>query len=357
MDQLPLAPHWWRSRVALGLAVLLWCGRSQEDQCLLDDKGQDRQNHRSLLQSAPIRRLSHAGAKVSKSLVESSKEVREQSFVEMGSSSTLDSTIDSVARAMEDKFMSKIFGNQSIAELAGQEVCGTRPLFPQLQLELEVYRRLGFVDAKYARCRVPSIRSLALKMPMGKSVTSGADALYTVFDQLTQTKYHELTERRALAAQCMAVVFCALVMLSLFGLASNLRGGSPKAADDENQANEDGRMLRLAWIRGSSSWVGVSLDWLEPVIKRYGWSSGDMAKAQVQEKIEDGTSSQYEAYTALREAWREEVAYHGLENASLLRSIRRFLGAGAISWLLFCAGIAAFLEHHIDGAESRVSIS
>mmetsp|Transcript_91460 Transcript_91460/g.167880 ORF Transcript_91460/g.167880 Transcript_91460/m.167880 type:complete len:2228 (-) Transcript_91460:33-6716(-) len=219
----------------------------------------------------------------------------------------------------------------------GQETCGTRPVFPQLQFELEVYRKLELVESHYAQCHEPSIRKIAVNMPFGHSITSTGDAMYQRFDRmLDKDNYHFLKDRRRLVAKVFAGVFCFLAILTIgyFAVAS-----FPLEAD--NKAS-DALLVETSWKAGSRSWFGLDWSWLEPVISRFGWASAPQMKLG---ELEMNVEEDLVDYVMFRRIWQEEVKKSKRpEHTDILKAMRRFVGTPALAWLLFAASMAAILE-------------
>jgi len=247
------------------------------------------------------------------------KSTSERNFVQMGKQKSVDEEGDAVHRP------------------AGKpEVCGTRPLFPQLQFELEVYRKLGLVTSQYAQCSVPNIRDIALDVPLGSTVTSTVDSLYENLDFLMASTWEDLRERRTLIAHGLVGIFCALALMTIGSYATSMYSAMTSA-----KTQDDMGLIQTSWKQSAMYWMGTNLVFLEPLIARFGWP--DVSQISLQDS-DASPEAHIDAYVEFRKAWQEEVNANGLENADLLRTAARFVGTRVLVWMLFTAGVAALLE-------------
>lgn len=224
---------------------------------------------------------------------------------------------------------------------ATTQICGTRPLFPQLQFELEVFRKLGLVESSYARCRVPSLQLLALSVPLGHGVAAGANELYSSVDAVMRTRLPASHERRTVVAQFIAAVFFVVALLFLVSYLSTAFSGWSEWVDAV-AGQSDFTAIQTAWKRGSVQWMVPSLSWLEPIIGRYGWATALDQKAESL----DGVAQELhlESYLHFRACWEDELKLRGTDNANLLPAVGHFFGRSILAWMLLMAGAAAFLE-------------
>jgi len=217
------------------------------------------------------------------------------------------------------------------------DTCGTRVVLPHLQFDLEVYRSIGLVDSRFSHCRVPNIRTIALTIPTGASVMAIVDAMYDRLDAVMGSRWLLLRERRTLLARAVVVMFAMSASLAIL---SSVRAVRAPEKQQGQSAVDSPCGIQAAWMRGCSHWL--KLGWLEPVIGHYAWATARPASAAALDLPAEDV--QFTAYSALREIWHEDIELHGLENADILRAVRRFLGMRAIFFMLLTGGMTMFGE-------------
>lgn len=222
------------------------------------------------------------------------------------------------------------------------QICGTRPLFPQLQFELEVFRTLGLVESSYARCRVPSIRLLALEMPLGGGMTLGVDTVYSSIDAMMITHFPALEERRGLVAEGIAIAFAVTALLTLCSYAHTVYTGGKTDVAVGDEPQTDFGAIHAVWKRGSVQWVAPFLSWLDPIIGRYCWARVASRRQTELKTVEP--DDHLSTYSAFRNIWQEELKIRGAGRANLLRSVANLLGHRVFLWMLITTGTAVLLE-------------
>lgn len=206
------------------------------------------------------------------------------------------------------------------------EVCGTRPLVPQLQLEIEVFRNLGVLKSSYARCRVPS---------------SNHFISYTRLDGTRfYAKLKNILDRRPVMSDNLRTkgakvivawwVFATLLTIGSYVLGP-FREGNRAVVEEK---------AKVAWAQRT---VGhFSMSWLDPIVNLYRSKEADDITEQDMNTLEP--DFEFEPYSSFRRLWQEEIASKGLDDASLTATIRRFIGVDVIVKMLFTVGASALLE-------------
>jgi len=214
---------------------------------------------------------------------------------------------------------------------AAAKVCGTRPLFPQLQFDLELYRHFGVVDAKFAHCAVPSLPSIDMSAPTPK---------FSDFGRFNPAASHfTWQERRSRAAHGIVGVFVLLTLLTVgYSVGAMV---SAKVAAVEGKGG-DMKMLQAVSKLSTFDFTGGTLAWLEPVVGRYGWANANQIDvSELNKKVT--LDPMMDAFEAFNKVWDEEVESNG-QDVDLLRVTRTFVGRKAMMWIIFATGVAMLLE-------------
>eukprot|EP00927_Polykrikos_kofoidii_P043634 TRINITY_DN37712_c0_g1_i1.p1 TRINITY_DN37712_c0_g1~~TRINITY_DN37712_c0_g1_i1.p1 ORF type:complete len:2828 (+),score=530.43 TRINITY_DN37712_c0_g1_i1:139-8622(+) len=227
------------------------------------------------------------------------------------------------------------------------DVCGVRLMMPQLQFELEVYRRLGVIRSQFSRCRVPSTSGFLMYTQLSNTSTyQHAQSLFNTGPRMTGSV-------RTRGARIIVVIWgiAALYCVSSFALGAfsglqqkvvrllplgRLKADAERGKVPSNHLSA----IQAAWRQRTLG--GFALSWLDPIIGLYKSKRATEIDAKELNALEP--DFQFEPYTALRKLWQEEVAAEGLEKASLLDTIRRFVGVEAMVQMLMAVGASMVLE-------------
>lgn len=215
------------------------------------------------------------------------------------------------------------------------EVCGTRPLVPQLQFALEVYGELGLLKMPYVRCRVPTIKSLLAYTEIDTS------SVYLQFTDIMGGEPLLNENGRTTTARALIAIWATLTLYTLSSFAwSIVKAPTPGKAKRAFEGTTSESQSETSW------WFlrWVSLSWLDPIIGRYGRLDSP-PKVDQEELNNTGPDLQFEPHQAFSKAWQNEVDLKGLEKADLTNVLWQFLGTKTILWMLLVAGASAILDY------------
>mmetsp|Transcript_104449 Transcript_104449/g.184982 ORF Transcript_104449/g.184982 Transcript_104449/m.184982 type:complete len:2227 (-) Transcript_104449:48-6728(-) len=214
---------------------------------------------------------------------------------------------------------------------ASKDLCGSRPLFPHLQFDLEVFQRFGLVDGRYAECRMPKVLDIDLSYHV-KYRLREAKPEKSEMELILQRKEHRSRITNGLISFFL-LSGALLVAYSMLTMLSAKLAGKPNAGDLQ--------MLRMAMRRGAFDWTGGTLAWLEPVIGRFGWPNSAQIETSELDARHEVPS---ELYVALDRAWEHEVQVRGHANADLLRAMNALVGFKVMAWMIVTMSVATALE-------------
>lgn len=207
---------------------------------------------------------------------------------------------------------------------AGAEVCGTRPMMPQLQFALEVYRELGLVQSPYTRCHVPSWSNMMSYAQLDSSM------IYMQMQDLlgSQPVLTQPEDRLNMSH----MIICGWAVTALYVVLNFIW-----------RIYRTPRTIKhiVRQKRWSQVTTGFSMSWLDSVIARYGRRDAEVSRAELRAQ---GPDLEVEPFEAFRTAWKNEVNCKGLEKASLVDVLWHFVGSRTICWMLLLAGASMLLD-------------
>lgn len=212
---------------------------------------------------------------------------------------------DVIAKAM-------MFDQEIESAIGG--VCGTRPMMPQMQLDLEIYSVLGILKSSYARCEGAGVLEEAHEP---------RNFMLEGEDPFLELRHKNRTAAAGTLISVWSMVTFAVMLSFTCGACAVPRASKGKTSE---------RISRLSW---------VGLSWLDGLLSHFRTSAGSVSLGDL-----DGAGSadmERSAHEVFMQAWHHEVSVHG-SKATVSNTVRIFLGWGTVFRIFSAAIVSAVME-------------